>query len=140
MAKPGRVAWAPTNEEVQVIVKRVKDGATLETIARELGIGVNTLYVYKAKHPELNEIIKNARKDVETEVTGVLMSFIRDTATPPAQRLTATIFWLKCRAGWKDGSHKELDPEEKEEKKETNGGFLVGIIPNKKEEDKPDVN
>ena len=95
-----RIKWAPDKESLAFITKRIKDGATQATISKELGFTPGTLSEYKKKYPEIEEAIKSAKCDVESEVVGKLMSIIRDDNHKG--QLTSIIFYLKTQCRWRE--------------------------------------
>ncbi len=71
-------------------------GTPKRTIARALKIGQDTLSKYYAEDLEQGLELANAR------VVNRLFQLIMQGSTP------ATIFWLKARAGWKEGQIVEV--------------------------------
>lgn len=91
----------PTKENRRMIEVLVAGGTPKRTIAKALGIAQGTLHKYYAEELELGAEMANAR------VVKRLYRLIQQGSTP------ATIFWLKARAGWKEGYSvvKESAPE-----------------------------
>lgn len=93
-----------------------RDGLTDEQIARNMGIGLSTLYEWKKKFPELSEALKKGKEVVDYEVENALYKRAlgyeyteimteegadgtkrRETIKQVAPDVTAQIFWLKNR-------------------------------------------
>lgn len=104
-----------------------RSGMTDEKIADKIGIAVGTLYEWKNRFPEINDALKKGKEvcDFETEealiglfeghyvedtVTeinesdGIQKKHIRKTKRWIEPNVTAIIFYLKCRAGWREQS------------------------------------
>ncbi|PWM22733.1 MAG: transposase [Oscillospiraceae bacterium] len=90
-----------------------RDGLTDEQIAKNLQIGVSTLYRWKEEHPPIREAIKRGKEVVDYEVENALLKKALNGD------VTAQIFWLKNRRSlqWRDrpvsfdtGKGKEDDP------------------------------
>jgi IS30 family transposase len=83
----------PTKDNRRMIEVLVAGGTPKRTIAKALGIAQGTLHKYYAEELELGAEMANAR------VVKRLYRLIQQGSTP------ATIFWLKARAGWKEGTN-----------------------------------
>ncbi|MBP7722466.1 MAG: hypothetical protein KA155_08005 [Alphaproteobacteria bacterium] len=83
--------YKPTTEKRHMVQVLSAAGTPKRTIARALKIGQDTLSKYYAEDLENGLELANAR------VVNRLFQLIMQGSTP------ATIFWLKARAGWKEG-------------------------------------
>lgn len=100
-----------------------RDGMTDEQIARNIGIGVSTLYEWKKRFPELSEALKKGKEVVDYQVENALLKRAlgyeytetmieqgedgekrRETIKQVAPDVTAQIYWLKNRRPdrWRD--------------------------------------
>jgi transposase len=86
----------PSDETRHIVEVLVGGGTPNRTIAKALNIGMNTLRRYYGKELEGGHEIANAK------VVRRLFRLIEQGSTP------ATIFWLKARAGWKEGQVVEV--------------------------------
>lgn len=125
MAKGLYERW--TTKEGQTLLKGWRrKGLTDEQIAKKIGIACSTLYDWKNKHSEIAEALKKGKElcDYEAEETLIGLfegHYVTDTITDISKgengeekkhirqqkrwiepNLTAIIFYLKCRAGWKE--------------------------------------
>ncbi len=87
MARP---RFAPTPENRKSVLSLIAVGVSQEDIAAVLGIDAKTLR--KHFHPELSTGATKANCAVAQRLYQIGM----------AGNVTALIFWLKCRAGWKE--------------------------------------
>jgi hypothetical protein len=88
--KPGRPAYEPTEVQRRTVESMTGFGATQMEIGRILGISDATLRKYF--ETELQQGVIKAN-------TAVAQSLFE---TARAGNVTAMIFWLKVRAGWKE--------------------------------------
>ncbi len=93
MAMPTHI---PTDEQRHLVEVLVAGGTPKTTIARAMGIGMNTLRRHYKVELECGLELANAK------VVRRLFRLIEQGSTP------ATIFWLKARAGWKEGQILEV--------------------------------
>lgn len=101
-----------------------RNGLTNEQIAKNMGINPDTLYKWKKKYDEFNEVLKKGKEVVDLEVENALLKramgytiqikeqkldkdgcvhdLVKDLHVPPDT--TAQIFWLKNRKPkeWRD--------------------------------------
>lgn len=82
----------PTKTNRRLVEVLVAGGTPKRTIAKAMGIAQGTLNKYYSDELELGAEMANAR------VVKRLYRLIQQGSTP------ATIFWLKARAGWKEGT------------------------------------
>lgn len=89
-----------TKPKIQIDLTKVtelaKRGLTQEQIATALGISPTTLYARKKESKEFEEAIKRGQAQGIAVVTNKLMEQILDG------NITAMIFYLKAKAGWKE--------------------------------------
>lgn len=83
----------PTDDSKAQVKTMVIGGIRRELIAKVIGISVPTLY----KH--YRDILETA--DVQANAM-VARSLYNKATGNHANAVTAAIFWLKCRAGWKE--------------------------------------
>ncbi|MEJ6397309.1 hypothetical protein [Yoonia sp. 208BN28-4] len=91
----------PTEDQRHLVEVLVAGGTPKRTIARAMGIGMNTLR--KRYKVELETGLEMAN----SKVVRRLYRLIEQGSTP------ATIFWLKTRAGWKEGQTIEVKQNNK---------------------------
>jgi transposase len=92
----------PTDELRHMVEVLVAGGTPNRTIAKALNIGMNTLRRHYSKELEGGLEMANAK------VVRRLFRLIEQGSTP------ATIFWLKARAGWKEGQIIEVERKPQE--------------------------
>ena len=78
------------------------NGLTQQQIADSLGISVSTLYGRKRESEEFEEAIKRGKAKGVALVTNELMKQVK------SGNVTAMIFFLKARAGWKEKNEVDL--------------------------------
>lgn len=93
-----------TPEIIKQAEKLAARGLTMEQIAHSVGMGTSTLYDKAVKNLELAEAIKKGRARGIATVANSLYEAAKNGNT------TAQIFYLKCRAQWR-----EEDPSEKQD-------------------------
>jgi hypothetical protein len=76
-------------------------GATIEDIGPMLGVTGRTIKNWKKAHPEFEEAIAEGNKHADSNVIGALYKNALNG------NVTAQIFWLKNRQGWRDKSEVE---------------------------------
>lgn len=116
-----------TTEEGQELLRGWKrKGLTDKEIAEKVGVNVSTLSDWKAKHAEIGEALKKGKEVCDFEAEEALIGlfeghWVEDTITETHTNKdgipitntkttkrwiepnpTAIIFYLKCRAGWKE--------------------------------------
>ena len=82
--------------DVTLVEEFAGEGLTQEQIAHSLGISPRTLDKRKADSAEFADAIKRGKARGIQFVANALMALIKDGNVP------ATIFYLKCRAGWRE--------------------------------------
>lgn len=90
----------PPENVVEVIEKMASRGADTRSIARSLGCSDKVLKRWREENEELEEALKNGRSREHDALVGTLL----DTAVngKGAQAVTAAIFLLKCRHGYRE--------------------------------------
>lgn len=73
-----------------------------DEIARALGMCPTTFYARLNESEEVKETLKRGQAKANIFVAGKLMEAIK------AGNMTAIIFWLKCRAGWKESQQLDI--------------------------------
>ena len=96
MAKMGRPAHEPTQEQKDTAKRLSALGVPHEDIAKRLKISADTLVKYY--HEELDE----GRIDANAVIAGTLFQQAKKGNT------AAAIFWLKTRARWKETQVNEV--------------------------------
>jgi transposase len=95
--KPEYTKW--TEGEGLLLVKGwVRDGLLDKQIAHNMGISVGTLYAWRNKFSEFDEVFKRTKEIVDYEVENALHRAAMEG------NVTAQIFWLKNRrpGQWRD--------------------------------------
>jgi len=95
MAKVGRKPHKPTDENRKMIEKMSAVGIDQESIAKVMGMSVETLFKYYK--PEL----EMASTKANTSVAGALYR------NAIGGNVAAQIFWCKTRMGWREKSEVE---------------------------------
>jgi len=103
MAKPKSKGGRPSYEPTPALRKQVESmagfGVTGPQIARSIGIGEVTLRKYYRDELDNGAVKANA---------AVAQSLYKKALGDGASSVTAAIFWMKTRAGWKEVSVTEL--------------------------------
>jgi hypothetical protein len=90
----GKPRWVPPDpDKVEALAAR---GLTLEQIAHCLGICYDTLNETKKRHADFADAIKRGKAKGISIVTNALFEQVKKG------NVTAMIFFLKCRAEWKE--------------------------------------
>lgn len=95
-----------TKPKIEIDLAKVEvmaaNGLTQQQIADSLGISVSTLYGRKRESEEFEEAIKRGKAKGVAVVTNELMKQVK------SGNVTAMIFFLKARAGWKEKNEVDL--------------------------------
>ena len=95
-----------TKPKIEIDLAKVEvmaaNGLTQQQIADSLGISVSTLYGRKRESEEFEEAIKRGKAKGVALVTNELMKQVK------SGNVTAMIFFLKARAGWKEKNEVDL--------------------------------
>lgn len=94
--------WELTPERLEKIRDMAHKGCTEDNIARCVGISPGCWYEKKKIHPEIDDIIKNAKASGEEELVGILWSHIRDKNVSTKEKLPTIFFMLKTRHRWRE--------------------------------------
>lgn len=94
--KVGRKKILPTPEMLADIERYAAQGMTMEQIAPLIGMHVSTLHEKQNEFPEIHEALKKGQNKGIAFVTNKLMELVKD------KNPASTMFYLKCRAGWKE--------------------------------------
>ncbi len=92
----GRPAWIPTPEIMEQVESYASAGLTKQQIADCLGISYETLNEKTKEYTEFSESIKRGQAKGIAMVANELVKNVK------IGNVTAQIFFLKCRAGWKE--------------------------------------
>lgn len=97
---PGRPRFEPTDRERAQIARLSRLGLTQEQMAAVLDINTTTLRIHFKRELECASI----------EATATVAETLYQIATNPEhpKAVTAAIFWMKARAGWRDHTRLEL--------------------------------
>jgi hypothetical protein len=98
-----RKSHRPTAEKKKLVRTLAAVGIKHEEIAQKIDIALSTLTRYYADE------LANGRTDANSQIAKSLFEKARGGDT------TAMIFWLKCRAGWRE-AHRSDPPEKPTEK------------------------
>ena len=93
---PGRPKFAPTSTQRAQVTALIACGTRRALVAKYLGIDGKTL----AKH--FKKEVQEAASDANAAIAQTLYQKAQSGDT------VCMLFWLKCRAGWKEGSRHEL--------------------------------
>jgi transposase len=99
-------------EMIDIIMPLLKEGASIEEIGLELGIGYSTLYTWMEKHPELMEAIKQGREFSK----GWWMKQGRISLREKEFNPTTWYMNMKNRFGWRDKHEVDVSVDETTEK------------------------
>ena len=99
-------------KEIPIDLKKVEEYAQAndseEEVARALGISYSTLRRRKASYEQFEQALKRGKAKANIFVGGKLMQACREG------NITAIIFYLKTRAGWKETQRIEADVTQRE--------------------------
>lgn len=102
MAKGGRPKWIPTQEDFDNIESLASSGLTKQQIADALGICYDTL---NEKSKEYSQFSGALKRGEAKGIANVAQNLIKNVENG---NVTAQIFYLKCKAGWKETSVNEI--------------------------------
>ena len=103
---PGRPPYVPSDKEKVQVKTLAGMGIRDYEIARVMQISEPTLRKYFAHELEVGHIEANAK---------VAQSLFKSATNADKPNVVAQIFWLKCRAGWKEAEVAPLGKKEQEE-------------------------
>lgn len=104
--KPGRPAYEPTDKDRAQVSLLAAMGIPDYDIAKVMQLSGPTLRKYFAHELEVGHVQANAK---------VAQSLFRQATDQAKPSVAAAIFWLKCRAGWRedaDAGGKKAQAEE----------------------------
>ena len=129
MAKGKYEKWLQ-HDNLLLLESWARDGLTDETIAKNMGVGLTTLYRWKAEHREIWEALKRGKEVIDVEVENALLKSalgyqdieVEITTDSNGNQIkkekiknippntTALIFWLKNRQPkkWRDKQEVEV--------------------------------
>lgn len=126
-ARPVRAKDWLEPEKLVLLTGWGQDGLTNEDIAKNIGIAVATLYVWKKKHPDIDNALKKGREVADYIVQNALFQnaigfqYEEEAVTPKGDvvtltryskpNVTAQIFWLKNRRPDKFREKREPEAE-----------------------------
>lgn len=102
----GRPPYKPTDKDRRTVKAMAAFGVPEDDIAETLGIDAKTLRKHLWQELRLGHVQANAR---------VAESLFRKATGDGREAVVAAIFWLKCRAGWRDRPAGEHEIGKKEE-------------------------
>ncbi|MFI0473454.1 hypothetical protein ACGLWX_12130 [Halomonas sp. HMF6819] len=102
MAKCAGTQKKPPKDTDKKILDMSQRGLSVSAIARGLGISTALLKAWRENHPELQNALDEGREIEHTKLRSALM----DQAE--GGNVTAAIFLLKCRHGYREGDQGEL--------------------------------
>lgn len=129
MAKGKYQQWI--TEEGQTLLRGWRrSGLTDEQICQKMGIGTTTLYRWKDTYGEIRDALKKGKEICDFEAEEALVSmftghYVEDSVTEINEvdgkqrkhirktkhwvepNVTAIIFYLKCRAGWREQAQED---------------------------------
>lgn len=104
----GRPAFKLTKDLLVKAEAMAAQGLTMDQIASVLHIAPGTLYAKKKEYKELDEAIKRGKDKGIATIANALFQKAKSGDT------TSMIFFLKCRANWKETQKHELTGEDGE--------------------------
>ncbi len=72
MVKIAKSKWPQVKDKLHLVEKWARDGLTEAQIAKNLGIGRNTLNDYKNKHPDFSDTLRRGRQVCIAEIENAL--------------------------------------------------------------------
>ena len=105
MKRPGRPTFIPTDEHRKIVSAMAGYGVPVLDIAKVIGISDHTLRKYFWTELDTGRVEANSK---------VAESLFQKAIGPGKEGVTAAIFWLKCRAGWREKDN-EQQPGKKEQ-------------------------
>jgi hypothetical protein len=99
----GRPAWVPTPEAIEKVEELGALGMNHEQICDCLGIHVDTYIEKRKDYPEFGEAVKRGQAKGIAMVTAALQQNMFKG------NVTAQIFYLKCKAKWREEDAKNYD-------------------------------
>lgn len=103
--RPGRPAYEPTQKDRDQVATMAGMGIPDYDIAKVMKLSGPTLRKYFPDELEVGHIKANA---------AVARSLYKQATDPTKPSVAAAIFWLKCRAGWREEATEEPGKKERE--------------------------
>ena len=103
--KGGRKPYAPTDKEREQVRTMTVAGVQQDIIAEVIGVSEPTLRKYFYQEISTSTAIANAR------VAASLFRMATDSEKP---NVAAAIFWMKCRAQWRDVDTETVGKKERQ--------------------------
>lgn len=135
--KAGRPTFKPTEAQRILVAELAGTGFPQSTIAKliahEAGLAIapKTLRKYFRNEIDEGSTIANCR---------VAQNLFQIATSKSAGAVTAAIFWLKCRAGWKEPAYNNLIEEEPIDVDKIRKEIMRGIIPRTPEDSVKETN
>lgn len=106
MARTTYKDWE-TDEKIITLEGWARNGLTNEQIARNMSIGITTLWEWRKKSPKIANALKTGKDEADLQVENALYKEALKGNT------TAIIFWLKNRkpSEWRDKIQQEITTE-----------------------------
>ena len=105
----GRPPFAPTDKDRGTVRAMAGFGIPEVDIAKVLSIDPKTLRKHFAQELEVGHVEANAK---------VAASLFRRASGEGREAVIAAIFWLKCRAGWREQDRRDADQRARERSSE----------------------
>jgi hypothetical protein len=94
--------FSPNETTIAHVERMAKIGLTTDQIGTILGRGKKTIFKDFDKFPELREAYERGAKHGVDEISQTAYAMAKSGKFP-----AMTMFWLKCRARWKEVQHVE---------------------------------
>lgn len=91
-------------EEIKKIRSYAGVGLNLDQIAANIGMCRQTLWKLSKEDPRIQDAVREGQSVAALEVTNALYQEART-----GKNMTATIFWLKTRLGWREKSEVDIN-------------------------------
>ena len=106
MARTTYKDWE-TDEKIITLEGWARNGLTNEQIAKNMSIGITTLWEWRKKSPKIANALKTGKDEADLQVENALYK------EALKGNITAIIFWLKNRkpSEWRDKIQQEITTE-----------------------------
>ncbi|UTO04169.1 hypothetical protein NKT77_06415 [Moraxella sp. FZLJ2107] len=102
MAKPTAAKKQPTDKHLKLIEQMASQGHSIPNICKACNISKDLFYVWREKFPEVNQALELGREKERHDLHNVLYQQAMEKGN-----ITAAIFLLKSRHGYKEGDQSE---------------------------------
>lgn len=102
MARPKNSGFIPTESDIEKIERLAGYGLTMEQISKVFNKSTDTFERLRKKDPELEAAINRGVRKANDAVAQTAYQMAISGKVP-----AMTMFWLKCRARWKEVTHHE---------------------------------